>query len=142
MKAKQYKTATKATNRRPLYAKIHIARKQLGMSDEAYRGLLAERFGVESSSKLTAKQLVLLLKHFEDLGFVPTTKYAAAKDRKPLIKKVWALSYALDRPVPQYADALASRMYGIEKTVWLGPDQLKGLISALNIQKEKEAARG
>lgn len=130
------------TDRRPLYAKIHIARKQLGISDGAYKGLLAERFGVESSTKLTVKQLALLLKHFEDLGFVPTTKYSAAKDRKSLIKKVWALSYAMVRPVPAYADALALRMYGVEKTVWLRPEQLKGLISALNTQKQKEKTRG
>ena len=125
------------TDRRPLYAKIHIARKQLGMSDDIYRGMLEERFSVNSSSQLSVKQLILLLKHFEDLGFVPTANYAASADKKQLVKKVWALLYALNRPVPEYGNSLAKKMYGVDLVVWCKPPQLKGIITALAKQSQK-----
>lgn len=51
---------------------IHVARKQLGLSDENYRELLA---GVRasSSSDLTVKQFQELMKQFEKLGFVSSS---------------------------------------------------------------------
>ncbi|NCC91711.1 MAG: DUF1018 domain-containing protein [Opitutae bacterium] len=61
-------------NRQPLYAKIAIARKQLpDMTEEAYRTLLEDRFGVSSASKLTFKQLSELVQILAELGAVFTT---------------------------------------------------------------------
>ena len=56
-------------NRRPLYAKIAIARKQLPHLDEdAYRELLKKSFGKESAKELTWYQLDRLVHVLASLG--------------------------------------------------------------------------
>lgn len=54
-------------------AKIHIAKKQLGIDDSDYRGHLAE-YGVIHSNDLEYNQAVDLLKKYESAGFVNQTK--------------------------------------------------------------------
>ncbi len=52
-------------------AKIHIAKKELGLTDEAYRDIMRERFGKESAAKLTVGQACRLINHFRSLGWKP-----------------------------------------------------------------------
>ena len=54
-------------------AKIHIAKKELGLSDEAYRDILRARFGKskDSAAKLTPGQAFSLLAHFKKCGWKP-----------------------------------------------------------------------
>lgn len=58
--------------RNSLLAKIHIARKQLGMDETTYRAVLA-KFDVASSKDLTMKGLALLVDHMAKLGAEFTT---------------------------------------------------------------------
>ena len=66
--------------KRALITKVAIARKQVVIDEDAYRGLLERRYGVTSSTKLNIKQLSELLNLFE-------TKYGwkpkPAKTKKP-----------------------------------------------------------
>ena len=55
--------------RKSLLAKVHIAKKSLGLSDAAYRALLNDLFGEESAAALTVPQLCGLCDHFDKLGF-------------------------------------------------------------------------
>lgn len=59
----------KPVGRHAQLAKIHIAKKDLGLSDVEYRGLLQERYGVDSASKLNMRQLLALADHFRTLGW-------------------------------------------------------------------------
>lgn len=54
-------------------AKIHIAKKELGLTDEIYRDILKARFGKskDSAAKLTPGQAFSLLNHFQKLGWKP-----------------------------------------------------------------------
>ena len=52
-------------------AKIHIAKKELGLSDEVYRDILKIQCGRTSSAKLTPMQAEQLLRHFKKLGWQP-----------------------------------------------------------------------
>jgi len=54
-------------------AKIHIAKKELGLSDEIYRDILKARFGKnkDSAAKLTPGQAFTLLNYFQKLGWKP-----------------------------------------------------------------------
>lgn len=71
-------------NRKPLYAKIAIARKQLpDMSEEAYRDLLDNKFKVRSASKLSYAQLNRLVDMLADMGAVFVSKGDACAMRKP-----------------------------------------------------------
>lgn len=129
-------------NRQSLLAKVHIARKDLNLSEDVYRGILQDMFGVSSAGKLKVSDLVQLCTHFEKVGWKPAIKkgkgVTAESSRAPLLKKIWALSYHLNRPVPEYAHGLAQRMYATDRVEWLYPDQLQGIVTALERQKSRE----
>lgn len=60
-------------------ALIHIAQMQLNLTDEAYRSILRERYGVKSAKKLTPAQGKDLIDHFKYLGFVPVRRNKICK---------------------------------------------------------------
>ena len=73
--------------RRKCLAKIHIAKKELGLSDEEYRDLIgATVAGKESAADLDEGQLQLLLNRLYDLGWRP--RLPRASDR-PMPATVW-----------------------------------------------------
>lgn len=61
-------------------AKIHIAVKQLGLSDESYRDILFGHFGVDSAAKLTSVQAAVLIDLFTARGF--RAKKSPVRQRK------------------------------------------------------------
>lgn len=119
-------------------AKIHIAKAQLGLDDETYRALLARVAGVRSAKDLTARQVGAVLREFERLGFQskPSTKRAgrakpkASDDRQALVGKIEAQLTEAGRPWA-YADAMALRMFKVERVEWCSTDQLCRLVAAL-----------
>lgn len=133
-------------NRRSLLAKIHIAKKDLSMDDDIYRGLLMELFGVESASKLKITDLVKLCTHFEKIGWQskpPRKKQAPGKERQSMLKKIWAICYDLGLPVPDYANGLAQKMFKVDRVDWCKPDQLHKIAAALSYhQKRKTGGYG
>jgi len=62
-------------------AKIHIAKKELGLFDEEYRDLLYFYFEVLSTKDLTDKQLKELLSIFRGRGWRP--KFKVKKNKSP-----------------------------------------------------------
>jgi phage gp16-like protein len=130
---------------RAALAKIHIATKELGFSDEAYRDLLLLQFKVESASKLTEQQAASLLDIFRRKGWKPKKSRqqpgqkrrngsfieikpgpAAAQQRKVLA--LWnALGYDLDK-----LHTRCSRQFGVDRFEWLTePRHLHVLITDL-----------
>jgi hypothetical protein len=55
-------------------ALIHVAKNQLGLSDDEYRDLLRSVCGVESSKNLNATQFEKLMSRYKELGFVLVLK--------------------------------------------------------------------
>ncbi|MCJ9428564.1 gp16 family protein [Kordiimonas marina] len=77
-----YETAASFdASRKVLLAKVHIAKKQLGLDDETYRSLLRGHFGKDSAARLTNAQLDQLVRYFKHQGF--KTKPATTKGQKP-----------------------------------------------------------
>ena len=60
-----------ANYRNALLAKVHIATKDLGISDEDYRLILEEEFRVDSAGKLSERGLSDLVAWFESRGWSP-----------------------------------------------------------------------
>lgn len=142
--------------RKSLLAKVHIAKAQLGLTDDAYRAILA-RHDVESASALDMPGLEKLLDHFARLGWKSKTarsrkgdKHGAPKnlgrgqgkgnakpyDRSLLLTKIEALladkGAGQDRHVPwDYAAAILRRMYKVERLDWATAEQLRGVMVAL-----------
>lgn len=114
-------------------SKIHVAKKDLGMDDESYRAMLARVAGVTSAKDLNPRQVGLVLREFERLGWKQKPGRArphAAADRAKLVGKIEAQLAEAGRPW-DYADALAKRLYKVERLEWLDARQLGGVVTAL-----------
>lgn len=115
--------------------KIQIARRQLGLDDDTYRAILKRTVGVESSKGLSPAQTSRVLAELERLGFKPKpakgrAKPSPAADRKRLVGKIEAQLAEANRPW-EYADAMALRMFKVERVDWCDSEQLRRLIAAL-----------
>lgn len=128
-------------------ALIHVAKAQLGMSEEDYRAMLSS-MGAGSSKELNHVQFDELMRRFEAGGFKSRAskgkkfrRLPAADDRTPLLKKIGSiladagLSHA-------YADGIARRMFGVESYSWLNADQLWRLVAALSIWVKRKKKEG
>ena len=98
-------------------ALIHIAKKELGLSESLYRATLRHVCGKESAAELTGPEAKRLIDFFEKMGFSPRKKEKKRfyrdfsnlpEDRDPwaspgqlkLIYKLWArISRAKDKQV-------------------------------------------
>lgn len=139
-------------NRKPLYAKIAIARKQLpGMDEAAYRELLQQMFGVDSAKDLNFTQLSRLVEHLASLGAsftskpTPKTKpharsdyYSIANDEfgptKRMICAIWhKLGYDMTS-----LDTRCQREFKVESFAWLRDTKnLRRLLT--DLQKREKA---
>jgi len=143
-------------SRNSLLAKVHIAKAQLKLEEDAYRAILA-RFGVASSAELDLAGLEKLIWHMEKLGWEAKTtrkrkrdKHGAPAnlgrgygkgnvkpyDRSLLMTKIEALladkAAGQGKHVPwDYAAAILKRMYKVDRLEWATAEQLKGVMVAL-----------
>lgn len=62
--------------RKALLAKIHVAKKQLGLTEEEYRALLDGHFGAASAADLGLTDLKRLVLVMADYGFKPSKGHA------------------------------------------------------------------
>jgi len=70
------------TNRKTKLSLIHIAKKDSGITDDAYRILLDGAAGVDSAAKIEYEhQFNAVMKAFENLGFKSTARSGGRKTR-------------------------------------------------------------
>jgi len=85
---------TPAQMRNAELAKIHIAKKDLGLDDDTYRDILWTICRAKSSADLDSTKRFKLLAHFRHLGWKPTrTKKKKITDPKE--SKIWSLLYQI-----------------------------------------------
>lgn len=123
-------------SRRVLLAKIHIAKKDLGLDDASYRAVLERLTDHESAGDCTVPQLVRVVAYLRTLGWQePAKKPSRRKPAVPgaagYIDKMEALLAEAKRPW-SYAGGIAKRMFGVEKLEWLTPEQARGVLAALS----------
>ncbi|MFO1418520.1 MAG: phage protein GemA/Gp16 family protein, partial [Methylotetracoccus sp.] len=71
-------------------AVIHIAKKQLGLSDRRYRNLLFRVAGVRSSKDLDAGKFPAVMLELERQGFRnPNRFYPASRKQSAMIRYLW-----------------------------------------------------
>ena len=108
-------------------AKIHIARKQLGMDEDTYRAMLQSVGRVQSSKDLDDAGAAKVLAHLQRSGFKPTKQTSRKPhiggDRARLVGKIGALLADGGKPW-SYAEAMAKRMFSVDKLEWCDRDQL------------------
>lgn len=125
--------------RKYLIAKIHVAKKELGLEDETYRDLLLTNTGKTSCSELSVKELENL---FRQLQIVYGYREPARQKQKPQLAKIRALladkGHREGMMVPeQYAVAILKRQCGVERLEWATSAQLRAVIAALEAAKRK-----
>jgi len=77
----QTKRKPKNDYRRVLLAKVHIAKKDLGVDEDIYRMILREEFGVDSAADLANRELEQLVLRFEARGWKAKSGQARGVDQ-------------------------------------------------------------
>ncbi len=114
-------------------AKIHIAKKELQLTDEVYRDILMMNFKVESAKDLTDKQAVQLIEFLRAKGWQPkpqkpapeqkprnkgtyiTIKPGPTAARQRKVLAMWnELGYAMEK-----LHSRCRRQFGIDRFEWL-----------------------
>ena len=136
------------SDRKTELAKIHIAAKQLGLSKDdgdpdrpktsSYGQMLWAAARVTSSADLDAYGRRKVLQYLKDRGakFKRKKRPTVAADKKAQVAKINAMLIAAGKQEP-YADAIAKRMFGVEKFEWCTGEQLGKIIAAVAISNRK-----
>lgn len=132
-------------------AKIHIAKKQLGLTDEDYRALLQGYGGASSSSELDHAGRQRVLAYLQGIGFKPKASLIAKRparptpsaDVLPLVRRIRAQLISLGRRPDSYADGIAKQMFGADAPEffeWCHPRDLEKISQALTYQQNRVGA--
>jgi phage gp16-like protein len=99
------------TGRAAMLAKVHVAKKQLGLDDAAYRDVVTRITGTDSSAAASDAALHRLLAEFARLGFRATRPVRRSdKPNVRLIAALWAdLAPYVDDPSAEALRAFVRR---------------------------------
>ena len=134
------------TKRQRDLAKIHIAKKQLGLDDDTYRAMLQRITGKVSAGDLDAGERRRVMAHLNRAGFrvkgrrrsyPGRPKNMDHGSRSAQMKKIEALLTVGGKPW-EYAHALARRICQTDRIEWVPDHKLYKIITALRYQAQRE----
>ena len=128
-------------------AVIHIAKAQVGMTDDEYSALLSG-VGVESSVDLSNKTFDKIMYRFERLGFQSSAKTRTKNktrrkpdklplEKKHLMKKLEAIILDMDLSWA-YVDAIAKKRFDVDAAQWLDGGDLYKLVQMMIIHQNRK----
>ena len=124
-------------------AKIHIAKKDLGLDRETYEAILWDQAKVHSSADLDAVGRRKVLEHFKSKGWrpkrnktSPASRYKAAgsKSQTDKIRALWIAMHKagiVKNGSEQALNRYVKRMTGIDNVEWLYPKNANRVIESL-----------
>ena len=137
---------------------IHVAKKQLGLSDEEYRDILSVHGGGAGSSRdLSQEQFKMVMKHFERCGFKQLYKPRSDEDHrleacatkapdlrslpreKQGVMALIGLTLGKLEKSWDYARGIARRMIGQERLEWCSKEELQKVLAALVYASRQDA---
>lgn len=127
-------------------AKIHIAKKELGLDDDTYREMLFTIARVRTASALDEHGRRRVLEHLRSRGFDSKKGKRAFPgrphncDSNPLLRKIEALLSDGRKPWA-YVDAMAARMFHVDRIAFANDEQLRKIVAALEYNKARENKR-
>lgn len=134
-----------------LISKIHIAKKDLGFSDDRYRALLQGITGKDSCKNMVLSELDAVLKALQKEGFVVKVRKGKATrkpENTPEQKKIWAIWFSLVdggkvTDSTRALNAFIKRQTGIESIDWVksSADADKVIEGLKAIQKRTKGAK-
>lgn len=125
---------------RAALAKIHIAKKELGFTDDEYRSVLQLRYGKDSAAKISQYQANDLVRHFQTLGWTPKrgkNKKSSPRYADPQMRKVVAVWITLHKKgVVKNRSHRAllgyvKRITGVDDLKWCSGPQINTVIESL-----------
>ncbi len=135
--------------RRRDLAAIHAAKRDLAMTDDAYRDILWSVARVRSSADLDQAGRSKVLDHFRACGWKPVPKVnewafidKAAPDRQPLLRKICMVCKSM-KVGKAYAEGAGKRQTGVDRKLeMMDQGQLWILAGVLeHTKKSKEQAK-
>lgn len=140
-----------------MLAKVHLAKKDLGLTEGDYRHVLRYNYNVESARDLSDRELNSLLDLFKSKGWKARPKGQAAEsgrdikppvpaERQPLMNKIEALLAEKGRLEGRrvswkYAEAILRNQGGPQYLNWASPGQLEKVIQALSYAVKRAKAK-
>lgn len=125
-------------------ARIHCAKKDLGLDDDTYRAMLRDLTGKETAAVLDARQRWAVLQALDRAkGGKPAHPGKPAPQgpgKDALLSKIEAHLADAKRPWA-YAHALAKRMFRRDQVQWCDADQLRRLVAALEYDQRRRNER-
>ena len=124
-------------------AKIHIAKRDLKLTDQLYRGVLNVLFGETSARDLSHKQIDELLDHFKSLGWgneytEETTLPAHSNGRKVatmaqlgLIMYLWKHGPGIRNKSTQALDYFLNHHFHVSHLKEVKAGQVPGILAAI-----------
>ena len=125
-------------------ARIHLAKKELGLDDDSYRALLQGTTGKASSKDLTTQERWRLMQALEKLGAKSAAKSRSypgkpaivTADKSALIGKIEAQLADASKPW-SYAHGIAKRMFKVDQVQLCDPKQLHSIVAALGFSAKR-----
>jgi hypothetical protein len=123
-------------------AKVHVARKQLGLDDESYRAILRRVTGKESAAFLSDFQLGIVIREFVRLGWNGSSDMRTG--RTPTGRLIRALWRDTSREKSEMSlRSLIRRVLGLPDDLIPEPDMLSvadasKVIAAVKAMKKRE----
>lgn len=135
---------------RAILAKLHIAKKELGLAEESYRAILVRVTGNVSSKDCTEAQLQKLLDEFKRLGWKPKAGTGGGGFDKPHIRLIYALWReagvvgAIDNASKEALRVFVERQTGKSAPEFCSPRDATSVTEALKamIRKAKDRHHG
>jgi len=124
---------------RDLLAKIHIAKKELGLDDETYRAVLRRLIGRDSAKGLSVGKLITLINEFQRLGWKPPARAGGGRMmgdgvQKAKIRALWLALWNMGEVEDSSEAALAAyvkRVAGVDAPRFLRADAARRVIETL-----------
>ncbi len=129
-----------AAERRALIAKIHVAKKQMQLTDDDYRAMLLRTTGEMSAADCTVAGLRAMVEEMKAKGFQAKPRAGASTPRPadhPAARKARALWIslhqlgAIDNPSEQALEAFARRQLKVDRMQWANQALMYKLVEAL-----------
>lgn len=131
--------------RRSMLAKVHVAKKELGLDETAYGDVLFRETGHSSAANCSDAELVKLLDAFKRMGWQAKPKHPRPRiaDHKTARKAraLWiSLGHlgAIENPSEKALEAFAKRQLGCDTLQWADQTMMFKLIEALKSMALRE----
>lgn len=131
-------------HRRGMIAKVHIAKAQLGLSEDDYRAVMLRVTGRTSAGDCSDRELEQLLGEFQAKGFVASSRPRGPRPADhPSARKARALWISLHHlgaigdPSEKALEAFARRQLKCERLQWANQAQTYKLVEALKAIAER-----